>query len=84
MAKKNCNRLEGFHTRKLVPIVVQEKVSGIKSLGCLSKLSKCEQRHFDSVEILKDNASPLAAGVYGPLDMEWAKLAGRLANAYRK
>jgi nicotinamidase-related amidase len=36
------------------------------------------------IEILKDNASPLAAAVYDALDMAWAKLVGQLAKAYRK
>ena len=36
------------------------------------------------IEILKDNASPLAAGVYEALDMAWAKLVGQLAKAYGK
>jgi nicotinamidase-related amidase len=36
------------------------------------------------IEILKDNASPLAAAVYDALDMAWAKLVGQLAKAYGK
>src|SRR2546425_10130031 len=36
------------------------------------------------VEILKDNASPLAGPVYGALDMPWATLAGQIAKAYGK
>jgi nicotinamidase-related amidase len=36
------------------------------------------------IEILKDNASPLAVGVYGALDMAWAKLVGQLAKAFGK
>jgi nicotinamidase-related amidase len=36
------------------------------------------------IEILKDNASPLAATVYDALDMAWAKLVGQLAKAYGK
>jgi nicotinamidase-related amidase len=36
------------------------------------------------IEILKDNASPLAAAVYDALDMGWAKLVGQLAKAYGK
>src|SRR6202042_3109031 len=36
------------------------------------------------VEILKDNARPEAAAVYGALDMPWAKLVGQIAQAYRK
>ena len=36
------------------------------------------------IEILKDNANPLAAGVYSALDMAWAKLVGQLANAHGK
>jgi nicotinamidase-related amidase len=34
------------------------------------------------VEILKDNARPEAAAVYGAMDMEWAKLVGQIAQAY--
>src|SRR2546428_549492 len=33
------------------------------------------------VEILKDNASPLAGPVYGALDMPWATLVGQIAEA---
>jgi nicotinamidase-related amidase len=36
------------------------------------------------IEILKDNASPLAGPVYGALDMPWAKLVGQIAKAYGK
>lgn len=36
------------------------------------------------IEILKDNASPLAGPVYGALDMPWAKLVGQVAKAYGK
>ena len=36
------------------------------------------------IEILKDNANPLAAAVYDALDMAWAKLVGQLAKAYSK
>jgi hypothetical protein len=36
------------------------------------------------VEILKDNARPEAAVVYGAIDMPWAKLVGQLAQAYAK
>lgn len=36
------------------------------------------------VEILKDNASPLAGAVYGALDMPWAVLVGQIAHAYDK
>ena len=36
------------------------------------------------VEILKDNASPLAVPVYGALDMPWATLVGQIAKAYGK
>jgi len=36
------------------------------------------------VEILKDNASPEAAAVYGALDMPWAMLVGQIAKAYGK
>jgi nicotinamidase-related amidase len=36
------------------------------------------------IEILKDNASPLAGPVYGALDMAWAKLVGQIAQAYGK
>jgi hypothetical protein len=35
------------------------------------------------VEILKDNALPEAAAVYGA-DMPWAKLVGQIAHAYAK
>lgn len=34
------------------------------------------------VEILKDNARPETAEVYGALDMPWATLVGQIANAY--
>jgi len=34
------------------------------------------------VEILKDNARPEAAAVYGAMDMPWAKLVGQIAQAY--
>jgi nicotinamidase-related amidase len=34
------------------------------------------------VEILKDNARPEAAVVYGAIDMPWAKLVGQIAQAY--
>src|ERR1700733_8989808 len=34
------------------------------------------------VEILKDNARPEAAAVYGAMDMPWAKLVGQIAHAY--
>jgi nicotinamidase-related amidase len=36
------------------------------------------------VEILKDNARPEAALVYGAIDMPWAKLVGQIAQAYGK
>src|SRR2546426_1050181 len=36
------------------------------------------------VEILKDNASPLAGPVYSALDMPWATLVGQIAKAYGK
>ena len=36
------------------------------------------------VEILKDNARPEAAAVYGAMDMDWAKLVGQVAAAYAK
>lgn len=36
------------------------------------------------VEILKDNASPLADPVYRALDMPWATLVGQIAKAYGK
>jgi nicotinamidase-related amidase len=36
------------------------------------------------VEILKDNARPEAAAVYGAIDMPWAKLVGQIAQAYGK
>ncbi len=36
------------------------------------------------VEILKDNARPEAAAVYGAMDMPWAKLVGQVAEAYAK
>src|SRR5216684_7323073 len=36
------------------------------------------------VEILKDNARPEAAEVYGAMDMPWAKLVGQIAQAYGK
>jgi hypothetical protein len=34
------------------------------------------------VEILKDNARPEAAAVYGATDMPWTKLVGQIAQAY--
>jgi hypothetical protein len=34
------------------------------------------------VEILKDNGRPEAGGVYGAMDMAWAKLVGHIAHAY--
>ena len=36
------------------------------------------------VEILKDNARPEAATVYGAMDMPWAKLVGQIAQAHGK
>ena len=36
------------------------------------------------VEIMKDNARPEAAAVYGALDMPWATLVGQISNAYGK
>src|SRR2546422_4646854 len=36
------------------------------------------------VEILKDNARPEAAAVYGALDMPWATLVGQISKAYSK
>jgi hypothetical protein len=36
------------------------------------------------VEILKDNARPEAAAVYGALDMPWAPLVGQIPKAYGK
>ena len=36
------------------------------------------------VEILRDNARPEAGGVYGAMDMPWAKLVGQIAHAYGK
>src|ERR1700728_2504490 len=36
------------------------------------------------VEILKDNARPEAAAVYGAMDMPWAKLVGQVAQAHGK
>jgi nicotinamidase-related amidase len=36
------------------------------------------------VEILKDNARPEAATVYGAIDMPWAKLVGQIAQAHGK
>ena len=36
------------------------------------------------VEILKDNARPEAAAVYGAMDMPWAKLVGQIAQAYAR
>jgi len=33
------------------------------------------------VEILKDNAQPEAAAVYGAMDMDWAKLVGQISAA---
>src|SRR5580658_903681 len=36
------------------------------------------------IEILKDNARPEAAAVYGALDMPWATLVGQISKAYSK
>jgi hypothetical protein len=36
------------------------------------------------VEILKDNARPEAAAVYGALDMLWATLVSQISKAYGK
>jgi hypothetical protein len=36
------------------------------------------------VEILKDNARPEAATIYGAIDMPWAKLVGQIAQAHGK
>jgi hypothetical protein len=36
------------------------------------------------VEIMKDNARPEAASVYGALDMPWATLVGQISKAYGK
>ena len=36
------------------------------------------------VEILKDNARPEAAAVYGAMDMPWAKLVGQIALGYSR
>jgi hypothetical protein len=36
------------------------------------------------VEILKDNARSEAGGVYGAIDMPWAKPVGQIAQAYGK
>ncbi|HLZ08648.1 MAG TPA: isochorismatase family protein [Chloroflexota bacterium] len=36
------------------------------------------------VEILGDNANPLAGAVYEALDMPWAVLVGQITHAYRK
>ena len=36
------------------------------------------------VEILKDNARPEAAAVYGALDMPWVTLVGQISKAYGK
>src|SRR3984893_3882469 len=36
------------------------------------------------VEILKDNARPETAAVYGALDMPWATLVGQISKAYSK
>jgi nicotinamidase-related amidase len=36
------------------------------------------------IEVLKDNASPLAGSVYTALDMPWAKLVGQIAKAFGK
>jgi nicotinamidase-related amidase len=36
------------------------------------------------VEILKDNARPEAAAVYGAMDMDWAKLVGQISAASAK
>lgn len=36
------------------------------------------------IEILNDNANPLAGPVYEALDMPWATLVGQIAQAYGK
>jgi hypothetical protein len=36
------------------------------------------------VAILKDNSRPDADVIYGAVDMPWAKLVGRIAQAYGK
>src|SRR3989454_6986036 len=36
------------------------------------------------MEIMKDNGRPEAGGVYGAIDMGWAKLVGQLAQAHGK
>src|SRR5437870_12049479 len=36
------------------------------------------------MEIMKDNGRPEAGAVYGPIDMDWAKLVGQLAQAHGK
>jgi hypothetical protein len=34
------------------------------------------------IEVLKDNARPEAAAVYGAVEMDWAKLVGQIAKSY--
>jgi nicotinamidase-related amidase len=36
------------------------------------------------IEILNDNGRPEAGGVYGAIDMDWAKLVGQMAQAHAK
>ncbi len=36
------------------------------------------------IEILRDNARPETAAVYGALDMPWATLVGQISKAYGK
>ena len=35
------------------------------------------------IEVLKDNGRPEARPVYGAIDMDWAKLVGQIAAAYK-
>jgi len=51
LAQKNSDRFEGLHTRKFVPILVYEKVPGIKSLGCLFGLKLHDSRSHRDLAI---------------------------------
>jgi hypothetical protein len=44
----------------------------------------CYVSYPHPLEILKDNARPEAAAVYGALDMPWATLVGQISKAYGK
>ena len=44
----------------------------------------CYVSYPHPLEILKDNARPEAAAVYGALDMPWATIVGQISKAYGK